>query len=269
MPSRQELITALTAPGSPFELEQAEILGIPWRIYKNAPASLSGYLAELRDKGDQPFLIYEDELYSASETAGLASGLAAWLADRGVGRGDRIAIGMRNYPEFPIAFWATQGLGAISVLLNAFWNGSELHYAVEDSGASALILDAERYADLKPYIGKMDLKAVIVVRAKASKPNGFVSWETLRDSLPQDAALPIVEIEPEDDATILYTSGTTGSPKGAIGSHRNHITNIMNTLLQGAVGQMMTVSVVADDAAPQQITVPNPCKHFHTSISLE
>jgi long-chain acyl-CoA synthetase len=262
MPTKQELIAALTAPGSPFELEEAEILGIPWRIYKNAPASLAGYLTELKDKGDEPFLIYEDELYSAAETARLAAGLTVWLADRGVGKGDRIAIGMRNYPEYPVAFWATQGLGAISVLLNAFWNGAELHYAVEDSGASVLILDAERYADLEPHIGDMDLKAVIVVRGNMALPTGLVAWEQLRDALPQDPALPMVEIEPEDDATILYTSGTTGLPKGAIGSHRNHITNIMNTLLQGAVGQMLTLAAAPDAEAPQPIATPKSLQTF-------
>jgi long-chain acyl-CoA synthetase len=139
--TRAEAIAALTAAGQPFELQTIDHDGVPWRVFASAPASMRDFLATTAAFGDRDFLVYDGERTTYAEHLGLVGGLAAWLAAQGVGKGDRVAIGMRNYPEWVISFWATMALGAIAVPLNAWWLGPELEYAIADSGARVLLVD--------------------------------------------------------------------------------------------------------------------------------
>src|SRR5882757_7289044 len=111
MPTRDEVIAELTASG-PFELTTDESLGWPIRVFKNAMPSMRAMLEASRVHGDRPFLIYEDEVITFEQHFRRAAALAAKLRELGVGKGDRVGIGMRNYPEWPIAFWACQAIGA-------------------------------------------------------------------------------------------------------------------------------------------------------------
>jgi long-chain acyl-CoA synthetase len=130
--------------------------------------------------------------------------------------GDRVAIAMRNYPEWVVAFAAITSIGAISVSLNAWWTHEELDYALRDSGSCMVIADAERVERIAPLLGTLPLRA-IAVRAKGALPPGAEHWS---DAVVPGAALPQVELHADMDATILYTSGTTGHPKGAVSTHR-------------------------------------------------
>jgi long-chain acyl-CoA synthetase len=234
MPTRQEIIAQLTAPGGDFLLEKAEIDGIPMRVYKNAPRSMRDFFLATRAFGDKPFLIYEDEVLTFSEFYRQTSALAAHLKAIGVEKGDRVAIGMRNYPEWVTSFWACQAIGAIVVALNAWWTGPELEYGLTDSGTKVLIADSERLTRLADHFAKLDLVETIVVRG--STPPG--KFRAFSDVVKSAVTLPDAEISPEDNSTILYTSGTTGRSKGAVATHRNHVTNIMNTLLGAAAGRI-------------------------------
>ncbi|MET0459850.1 MAG: class I adenylate-forming enzyme family protein [Ilumatobacteraceae bacterium] len=249
--TRDEAIAALTAPGAPFELEAIEIGGIPMRVFAQAPASMRDVLAGTAVHGDRDFLVYEGERTTYREHLGLVAGLAGYLADEhGIGKGDRIAIGMRNYPEWVISFWASMALGAIAVPLNAWWLGHELEYAITDSGAKALLIDGERLERLADVRQGLGVDVVIAARARGEVPEDVLRWEDLRTRLDVTRPLPDVEIVPEDPATILYTSGTTGLPKGALATNRNHVTNIMNTLLLGAVAAAVNGTPPPDPAAP-------------------
>ena len=251
--TRAEAIAALTGPGQPFELETIERRGVPLRVFKQAPASMRDVLASTRGHGDRDFLVYQGERITFSEHLGLVAGLAAWLAEEhGVGKGDRVAIGMRNYPEWVISFWATMSLGAIAVPLNAWWLGPELEYAITDSGSKVLLLDGERLERLSSHLPGLGVDATVVCRHRGDVPDGVVRWEDLRPTLDVSRSLPDVEIGPDDHATILYTSGTTGAPKGALATHRNHVTNIMNTLLMGAVGAAVAGITLDPDNPPPQ-----------------
>jgi long-chain acyl-CoA synthetase len=247
--TRAEAIAALTAAGQPFELQTIDHDGVPWRVFASAPASMRDFLATTAAFGDRDFLVYDGERTTYAEHLGLVGGLAAWLAAQGVGTGDRVAIGMRNYPEWVISFWATMALGAIAVPLNAWWLGPELEYAIADSGARVLLVDGERLERLTPHLAALDVATTVVCRHRGDVPADAVRWEELRPTLDTTVGLPDVAIGPEDHATILYTSGTTGAPKGALATQRNHVTNIMNTLLMGAVG-MAVAGVTADPDAP-------------------
>jgi long-chain acyl-CoA synthetase len=146
---------------------------------------------------------------------------------------------MRNLPEWPVAFFAATTIGAVCVPLNAWWTGAELAYGIADSGAKVLVCDAERLARIAPHRAELTgLEHVIVSRAEgasegASRLEDVIGATNAWAGLP-DAALPAVDLVADDEATIFYTSGTTGNPKGALGTHRNLLTNILTGGYNGA-----------------------------------
>ncbi len=224
-----EAVAALTAPGAPCEMEEKVIGGVPLRVWKNAPPSLRAVIEASRMHGDLPFIVYEDERLSYADHYRLVALLARSLIDRyGVRKGDRVAIAMRNLPEWSIAFWAAAAIGAIVVPLNAWMTGPELEYCLSDCGATLLIADLDRARRLLPHLAGLAVRATLVARGGDQLPPGLVPLEELLVAVGDDAALPEVAIDPEDDATIFYTSGTTGKPKGALGTHRNICGNLIS-----------------------------------------
>nr|WP_125659261.1 class I adenylate-forming enzyme family protein [Sphingomonas sp. 2R-10] len=225
---------ALTAPGAPFEMAHATIDGIDTRVWRNAPASLVQLIALSRTHGERLATIHETQRVSYEAQYRAIATLAAGLRDMGVGKGDRVALAMRNVPEWPVAFFAIVALGAVCVPLNAWWSPQELAYGVNDSGARVLIVDRQRYDRIGDYAAMPALEAVLVARARV--PLGGIARrleEVIGNcagyaTLPE-VALPDVAIAPDDPATIFYTSGTTGRPKGALGTHRNLSTNILSS----------------------------------------
>jgi len=237
--SLAECASLLTAPGAKFEMDEIVIRGLRTRVWKNAPPSLRWLAEAARQHGERVFLIHEDERVSYEAHFRAVAALAAALVGMGVRKGDRVALAMRNLPEWPAAFFATVSIGAVLVPLNAWWTGAELEYGLRDSGAKVLVVDGERYARVEAHLTGLSALARVVV-ARATGPIGdATALETLLGkpndwaALP-DAALPDAEIAPDDDATIFYTSGTTGSPKGALGTHRNLVTNILSSGYNGA-----------------------------------
>ncbi len=218
----------LTAPGQMFEMDEVEIRGIPTRVWKNCPATLADILQMSRGHGDRVFLVYEDEQLTFEQHFRRAAHLAHVLRDRfSVREGDRVAIAMRNYPEWSVAFWAAAAAGAVVVPLNSWWTGEELEYGLSDSGTKVLFAEGPRAASLAPYLkGLGGLDAVVVARAGAGEEvEGTVPWADVSGEVPDQVELPSVTVGTDDNATIFYTSGTTGRPKGALGTHRNICTN--------------------------------------------
>ena len=125
----------LTAPGSPCEMEEVAIGGVETRVWKNAPPSLRAVVEMGRAHGDKVFLVYEDERVTFEAFHRAVAAFAHELRAQGVAKGDRVAIVMRNIPEWPVAFYAAAALGAIVTPLNAWWTGAELEYGLIDSGA--------------------------------------------------------------------------------------------------------------------------------------
>ncbi|MCL2585807.1 MAG: acyl--CoA ligase [Streptosporangiales bacterium] len=245
IPSRAALVERFTAPGQPFETGEHMVRGLPMRVYAHAPGTLRDIALSLGGWGDRPFLAYRDERWTYAEQARIIAGLARRLADDyGLVKGDRVAIAMRNYPEWTPVFWAGQLLGLVMVPLNAWWTSDELAYALGDATPRLVIADAERARLIAPHLGDA---ALIEVRG-----NG--QWEKLVASLDPDATPPDADVAPDDDATIMYTSGTTGRPKGAVGTHRNHVTNLFNTAVSAYAGAAIANGgepPEPDPAAPQ------------------
>ncbi|MGH9274344.1 MAG: AMP-binding protein, partial [Acidimicrobiales bacterium] len=199
----EEAAAAITAPGERFEIETIEVEGVPVKAFKHAPPSLREIFASARARGDDTFLVYEDERWSFAEVMAHVDALAALLVDGyGIVPGDRVAIGMRNYPEWVIAFAAITSVGAISVSLNAWWTADELDYALEDSGASVLIADVERVERGHASAARLGCR-VLAVRARGDLPEGVDRWEDVREL---GAPMPDIVVTPDHDATILYTS---------------------------------------------------------------
>ena len=229
-----EVQELLCAPGMPFEMETVDIRGVPTRVWKNALPSLAELVRIGRSHGDATFVIYEDERVSYDAWHRAVAALAGYLRAQGVAKGDRVALAMRNLPEWPVAFFAITALGAICVPLNAWWTGPELEYGLANSGARLLICDGERLERIAPHRAALPgLEQVLVARLDQA-PGDAVRLEDVIGppvrwaSLP-DADLPAEQIAADDPATILYTSGTTGHPKGALGTHRNLTSNILSS----------------------------------------
>jgi len=271
-PTLAEATASLTAPGQGFEMETLTIRGVPTRTWKSAPATLRSVLELSALHGDKDFLVYEDERVSFAEHFQIVAGLARTLIDRfGVQPGDRVAIAMRNLPEWVMAFWASIAAGAVVVPLNAWWTGAELAYGLSDSGTTVVFVDEERRERVLPHLADFpDLRSIVVCceepgpdggrrpaqGSTVERPGGVavpvVPFGELTAALPAGSTLPDVAIEPDADATIFYTSGTTGRPKGAVGTHRNSVSNLMNLFFVSTVGSLRRTGPVADVASGVQ-----------------
>jgi long-chain acyl-CoA synthetase len=274
--SLAEAHAMLTRPGSTFEMETRTIGARTVRTWKNGPQSLRDIFLAGRAHGSKTFLVYEDERVSFEAFARASIAVAHELQARGVQKGDRVAIAMRNVTEWPVAVYGALLTGAIAVLVNAWWTGPELQYGLVDSGARVALLDAERLERLAPHLSHCPaLEGVLVCHTgdgslpPASRPVRRLedvigppsSWERL-------AALPMpdVAIAPEDDATILYTSGTTGGPKGALATHRNGSCYVLGGMLGAARNFLRRGEPVPapDPNAPQKsVLIGIPL--FHTT----
>ncbi|MDA0192819.1 MAG: AMP-binding protein [Actinobacteria bacterium] len=230
-----EANTAVTGPGQIFELIDGEVRGVKMKVFKNAPAHLGQVFAGSRGHGDKTFLVYEDEIITFAQAADRIDALASLLVNTyGVKKGDRVAVAMRNFPEWVMSFAAIISVGAINVSMNSWWTEDEMDFALEDSGATVLICDQPRFDIGAASCVKKNIK-VLVVRAEKLLPAGVDKWE---DVLPLGDAHPGADISPDDDATILYTSGTTGRPKGAVSTHRAIISSIMAFSARSTIFQM-------------------------------
>lgn len=219
--SWDEALATLTGSGGPFEIVEAEVHGQTLKVFKSTPPSLRFLFQGARGHGDKPYVVYEDETWSFAETVDRADAFGAMLVNHyNIKPGDRVGISMRNYPEWIAAFAGITQVGAIAVSLNAWWTTEEMDYALGDSGCAVLIADRARIDRAAPVLERLGIRAV-AVRCEGELPAGV---ERLEDVLVQGAPLPEVDIKPDDDAMILYTSGTTGFPKGAVSTHRAVLT---------------------------------------------
>ena len=226
-----------SAPGSPFELVEDER---GERRFKHAPPNLRSLFDLARDGGDEIFLVYEDERWSFNEVFARIDALGDALVSRyGIRKGDRVAIGMRNYPEWVMSMLAIVSIGGVSVSLNAFWVEDEIEYALEDCGALLLIADDERIARATNPCRRLGVR-MLEVRAKAPSAVDVEQWN---DVVVPGPSMPVVDVGWDDDATILYTSGTTGRPKGAVSTNGAVVSSVM------AFGSRATADAVRAEAS--------------------
>jgi long-chain acyl-CoA synthetase len=242
----EDACAALTGPGAPLELADTEIRGRSYPIFTNASANLAEAFAGAAARGDQEFIVYEQERWTYGDVLAHGHALAAALVnDYGIKKGDRVAIAMRNYPEWITAVVGIAAAGAVSVPLNAWWTAEELEYGLSDSGSTIVIVDQERLDRIAGPLERGDLQAIVVRSDR--RDHGAQGYDEI--VVPGTPA-PVVSIDPDDDATIMYTSGTTGVAKGAVHTHRNHCQAVMafacRALVANALGK-----AAAEDAGTE------------------
>ena len=249
--TRPEAIAATTGPGQPHELVDAVINGRALRVFKNAPASLRAMFEATAS--DLPFLVYADERLSFAQAWAAAARMARVLVqDCGVQPGDRVAIAMRNYPEWPLAFTAITSIGAVAVAMNAHWQADELAYGLADCGAKAIFADQQRLDRLAERAPLPGLQ-VLAVRAERLAA-GARALPALTDAV-GDVAMPPADIAPDDLAMMLYTSGSTGHPKGVPSTHRNILSALLSWEADRLIGERMAG---LDPAAPATAPAAQP-----------
>ncbi len=236
-PSIAQLKQMLTAPGQPFEVEEISLDGNTIKTWKHAPDTLASIVEASKAFGDNEYIVFEDERLTYAEHYQQVARLANHLVDQyGLQQGDQVALAMRNYPEWSVAFWAAAAAGAIVVPMNAWWTSNEMEYGLRDSGAVLAIVDEERLQRIQAITTELPLANTLVTRCE-KLPDGV---DDLTSLLAQGNGehLPEVDLGPEDDATLFYTSGTTGFPKGTLGSHRNFCSAPMSGQYLGLLGML-------------------------------
>lgn len=208
-----------------YAIGEARIRGQSYRVFKHAPASLATMFAFGANHGDKDFLIYEDDRITFADLWRRGRRFAHVLRDRlGVKKGERVAIAMRNYPEWCVAYVGVVALGAVVTPLNAWWNGEELRYALADSGARVVIVDAKRLELIAPFKDALGLTLILARGGAAGADHAF---EALMADAP-DSGPPEVSIDADDDFSLVYTSGSTGTPKGALLTHRSAVSALLS-----------------------------------------
>lgn len=268
----EQTIAAMTAPGQMFEIAEIEVAGRPMKAWANAPASLRDVWLFTAGHADKDYLVYQDERWTYAQAHEEVARLANALAASGIRQYDRVAIAMRNYPEWMLAYWALACLGAVSVGVNAWWVPEELQYGLADSGAKMLICDRERLARFEEIRGEFSDMAVVTVRVDDT-PDWARPWSAL---LAAEPVMPEVDIDPDDDVCIFYTSGTTGHPKGAQLTHRSCVNQLFSALFanlsqvnaQALVLGQEPPNPMAEGATPVSAIVATPLFHVTANNAM-
>ncbi|MEP5567276.1 MAG: class I adenylate-forming enzyme family protein [Halioglobus sp.] len=224
----------LTASGAFFEIEELALNGRSYRAYKHAPSTAVEILGNARNHGELEFLIYEGERFTYNRLFQAVDALASQLqGDFEIEKGDRIAIAMRNNVEWMIAYSAATLIGAIVVPINSWGKSEELEYAITDCGANLLICDEARFRLIENTFDAMGLPAIVVPASEAfSRPANVALFDDVL-SAGQSQTYQPVEVTAQDSALILYTSGSTGFPKGVLHNHAAIGQALMNMMFLG------------------------------------
>lgn len=206
-PAMAAIMQRLTGPGGPFELVEEDVLGARMLVFAHRTRSLPDLLRSSLEHGDRDYLVTRDQRITYTEHASMVASLAHALREEyGVGPGDRVGIAAANRPEWILAFWATVSLGAVAVAYNAWWSAREFEYGLAHTRPRVVVADRQR----AERIGDSDIPVLTIED----------DFERLVDAGP-GRALPTPQVAEDDPAVIIYTSGTSGHPKGAVHTHRN------------------------------------------------
>lgn len=247
----EEAVAHITDTNPHFAVTTATVRGVQYRVFKNVPPTVGALLRashEAQANGAAEYLVFGDERWTYREFCVEVCEIAAALErELGIQKGDRVAIAMRNYPELLVLVMAIASLGAVVVFVNAWWTTEELEYALNDSRPAVVFADGERIARLKPLLEPAGLRCV-----------GVRDGETLVDTrytalrkLCAGADWPEAQVDTDDDFAIMYSSGTTGHPKGVVQTHRGAVNAVFMWLIQAVMSPLINPPEPGAPEAPR------------------
>lgn len=266
----EDEVAGLTAPGQPFALTNTQIAGVEYRTYAEIPATMGGYFRLMQRHDQKEFAVYQNERLSYAQAWSQAAALATALReDYGIAPGDRVAILSRNNPQWMISFIAVLSIGAVAVPMNAWWTTEELEYGLRDSGSNLIIADRARVERLLPLVQALALRLIGIDDCSGLD----APLRPLADifACHAGAAMPDVALATDDPATIMYTSGSTGHPKGALSSHRGILSALYSWILMGTISKKLSLSAEAAVSLPAcgLLTIPLfHCTASHSAFLL-
>ena len=243
----KDIVIAHKAPDAELATQSKVIAGQQYDVFTNAPANLSGLYDLSLTQGHETFLVYLDERYSFAEAVDMARRMARVLKDQyGINHGDRVTLCARNSPEWCIAYMAVTILGAIIVPMNSWWKGSEMEYGLKDSGSKLAIVDFARFQQLEPFLGNLDVN---VIQIKPEQETPYSEFYSLLQGIQalSDEEISELNVQPEDDASIMYTSGSTGMPKGVLSTHRNIINALYTWRFVKEINEILRPELVEEN----------------------
>jgi len=262
-----DAVAALTAPGKPFEVNSVRLHGVDYRNFAALPANLGEYYRVMLQHGPKDFAVYRQERFTFAQGYQHSSEFGAALLQRfGVARGDRVAILSRNNPQWMMAFIGITAVGAVAVPMNAWWTTEELDYGFADSGAKVVVADRARVERLLPLVGKHGLQVISIDDCSGLDLPHTPFADALRDFA--GAAMPEVAVALEDHATIMYTSGSTGHPKGALSSHRGVLSALYSWMCLGVATKMAGTAQLRRQDLPPAALLTIPLFHCTASHSV-
>jgi acyl-CoA synthetase (AMP-forming)/AMP-acid ligase II len=250
----RQIIAALTQSGMPFEITQARIGEHAYPVYRHCPPNLGHLVEALSQHNDATALVYQDDRISYIQLQQQIHSTAhALIQELQVQPGERVAIAMRNYPEWLTAFLAITAIGAVAVPLNSWGSEQELQYGLDDSGSRVAFVDAQRLRKISSLPQCQDV-TLICCRDKPQQSSSAIELSQWFEAYKDKGPIDRIDIEPDSVAMIMYTSGTTGRPKGVVTTHRALLTGLMNCELSSAIVAMQYPQFIA--AAQQSKTQP-------------
>lgn len=261
-------IAHLTGPEGPFPVQEAVIDGSRRRVFGGFPVCLRDYYGVCMTHAEKDCLVDGERRFSFGDVLGRAAILSHALVDQyGVRKGDRVALAMRNAPEWCISFMAITAVGAVAVPMNSWWQGEELAYGLKDSGASLVILDGSRHARIARWLETSDVPAIGVDTGGKPLPAGVDRFNDLLASV-SPSGFPAVDIGADDLAMILYTSGSTGAPKGVFSTQRNVLSTLVTWLVTGIAVTTIDGTFGQEPEIQPAILLPIPLFHVTGLNSL-
>ena len=231
----EDVVAQLTGPGGPFEISEEEVQGRPMRNWRNRERSLREKIVNAGRFGDAECMVQGDRRITYAEFARLVAGTARRLKEaHGLRRGDRLAIFAYNSPDWLITLFGAAAMGGIAVGLNGWWTTEEVEYGLTDSGSRFLVVDERLYPRVAAVRGRVaGLEKIFYIG-----PNPPVGTIPIADLLVPHDDMPDDTVDEDDPFVILYTSGTTGRPKGCITTHSGTIAQVTGILLAAVAGAM-------------------------------
>jgi long-chain acyl-CoA synthetase len=265
-----EVVASLTAKGQPFEVNTVQLDGVEYLNFATLPANLGQYFLVMLQHAQKDFAVYLDERYTYAQGYQHSSEFGAALVQRyGLAKGDRVAILSRNNPQWMMAFIGITSVGGVAVPMNAWWTTEELDYGLADSGARIVVADRTRVQRLMPIIKKHGLQIIAIDDCSGLGVERTPFAELLQEFA--GASMPEVEVRLEDHATLMYTSGSTGHPKGALSSHRGVLSALYSWMCLGVATKVAGTQETREAGMPPAALVTIPlfhCTGSHSAFML-